>query len=304
MKGRRRMSLRSKTINPLLQYKTCNICKETYPRDDEHFYKYKHKGKKDTFSYNSYCIKCDRIRGGKYREKDKASGRKKERQLKYLSTENGYFRDMWSSVLKSVHGCLFKNFEEFFECWKEQQKLYGNKCPYLGVEMTRIRGKNTQKAGVKSQTTPTNISKDRILSNLPYGKDNLMFVSWKANNEKGNITPFIARKYLEIIEQRSLIKQMVKIDEKKILNEHGEFFDEIKSKKKVMKMLHSVDITAEDKNGNSFFREAMSKLRKSIGPEGMKQFYEVAYSNHKKELQEKEEKRRLIKIKHRKVNET
>ena len=26
-----------------------------------------------------------------------------------------------------------------------------------------------------------------------------MFISWKANNEKGNITPYIARKYLELI---------------------------------------------------------------------------------------------------------
>jgi hypothetical protein len=29
-----------------------------------------------------------------------------------------------------------------------------------------------------------------------------MFVSWKVNNEKGNITPKIAKRYLEIVEER------------------------------------------------------------------------------------------------------
>ena len=36
----------------------------------------------------------------------------------------------------------------------------------------------------------------------------------------------------------------------------------------------------------------------------MKQFYEVAYASHKKEKQQKEEARQLIKLKHEKKNET
>ena len=66
----------------------------------------------------------------------------RERQQKYLSTEKGYFKELWQSCRKSTHGCLFRNYEEFFECWEDQKKIYGMKCPYLGIEMTRIKGLN------------------------------------------------------------------------------------------------------------------------------------------------------------------
>ena len=91
------------------------------------------------------------------------------------------------------------------------------KCPYLGIEMTKIKGINTE--GRRRVATNTNISKDRILSNLPYGKDNLMFISWKANNEKGNITPYIARKYLKFVEDSPLLKRLTQIDDRNIENE-------------------------------------------------------------------------------------
>ena len=46
-----------------------------------------------------------------------------------------------------------------------------------------------------------------------------MFVSWKANNEKGNITPFIARKYLEFVDKSPLLKKLTEIDDRNIENE-------------------------------------------------------------------------------------
>jgi hypothetical protein len=49
---------------------------------------------------------------------------------------------LWQSVKNSRHGCDFKNYDEFFNCWEEQQKIYGTKCPYTGIEMTRIKGIN------------------------------------------------------------------------------------------------------------------------------------------------------------------
>jgi hypothetical protein len=33
----------------------------------------------------------------------------------------------------------FKNYEEFYQCWLDQQKIYGRLCPYTGKEMTMIR---------------------------------------------------------------------------------------------------------------------------------------------------------------------
>jgi hypothetical protein len=66
--------------------------------------------------------------------------------------------------------------------------------------MTKIKGINVD--GMTKKRTDTNISKDRILSSKPYSKENIMFVSWKVNNEKGNISPKIARQYLKFVEER------------------------------------------------------------------------------------------------------
>jgi len=296
------MSLRVKFVNSKLEYKTCYKCKKTYPRDEDHFYKMKHPSVKNNYKYYSYCIKCERKRNRAWKKKDSASGNKKLRQIKYLSTERGYFKELWQSTKNSKHGCLFKTFEEFFKCWTDQQKLYGIRCPYLGIEMTKIKGLNIN--GVRRKSTETNISKDRILSNLPYGKDNLMFISWKANNEKGNITPFIARKYLELIDSRPLIKQMMQIDDDKILDKYGDYFNKVKAKAKVIKLVDRVDIHTKDENDNSFFSKELDKLRNSLSKEEMRQFYEVAYATHLKEKQQKEETRQLIKLKHEKKNET
>ena len=131
-----------------------------------------------------------------------------------------------------------------------------------------------------------------------------MFVSWQANNMKGNITPFIARKYLEFVDQRGIIKHMMEIEDNKILKEHGDYFEEVKSKKKVIKLLNHADLHATDEDDKSFFAKELDKLRKSLSKDEMKQFYEVAYASHKKEKQQKEEARQLIKLKHEKKNET
>jgi hypothetical protein len=66
--------------------------------------------------------------------------------------------------------------------------------------MTKIKGIN--KGEIKKKTTETNISKDRILSSRPYSKENIMFVSWKVNSMKGNISPKIAKKYLQFVKER------------------------------------------------------------------------------------------------------
>ena len=60
--------------------------------------------------------------------------------------------------------------------------------------MTRFKG--------RGKSTPTNISKDRILSSLPYSKQNIMFISWAVNNQKGHVSPQIAKKFLEFVKER------------------------------------------------------------------------------------------------------
>lgn len=282
------MSLRVKFVNSKLEYKTCYKCKKTYPRDEDHFYKMKHPSVKNNYKYYSYCIKCERKRNRAWKKKDSASGNKKLRQIKYLSTERGYFKELWQSTKNSKHGCLFKTFEEFFKCWTDQQKLYGIRCPYLGIEMTKIKGLNIN--GVRRKSTETNISKDRILSNLPYGKDNLMFISWKANNEKGNITPYIARKYLNFVNQNSLLKHLSKIDKNNLVGDKDKWFEWIEVKKKLTKAIKEVNPAAKDVDGQSFLGKELVKLRESIGREAMNDLIRVSWDSAiQKKLKEENE---------------
>ena len=282
------MSLRVKFVNSKLEYKTCYKCKKTYPRDEDHFYKMKHPSVKNNYKYYSYCIKCERKRNRAWKKKDSASGNKKLRQIKYLSTERGYFKELWQSTKNSKHGCLFKTFEEFFKCWTDQQKLYGIRCPYLGIEMTKIKGLNIN--GVRRKSTETNISKDRILSNLPYGKDNLMFISWKANNEKGNITPYIARKYLNFVNQSSLLKHLSKIDRNNLVGDKDKWFEWIEVKKKLTKVIKEINPAAKDVDGQSFLGKELVKLRESIGREAMNDLIRVSWDSAiQKKLKEENE---------------
>ena len=282
------MSLRVKFVNSKLEFKTCYKCKKTYPRDEDHFYKMKHPSVKNNYKYYSYCIKCERKRNRAWKKKDSASGNKKLRQIKYLSTERGYFKELWQSTKNSKHGCLFKTFEEFFKCWTDQQKLYGIRCPYLGIEMTKIKGVNVE--GKRRVATDTNISKDRILSNLPYGKDNLMFISWKANNEKGNITPYIARKYLNFVNQSSLLKHLSKIDRDNLVGDKDKWFEWIEVKKKLTKAIKEINPAAKDVDGQSFLGKELVKLRESIGRDAMEDLIRVTWDSAiQKKLKEENE---------------
>ena len=197
-KGLDTMSLRKMYVNSLLLEKTCRKCKKTFPRNKEYFYPRKEiNGTRD--GYEATCIACENKRTFEWKEKNKDSKRKAD--FIYKNSENGYFKEMWQGVKKSIHGCEFKSYDEFYDCWVEQQKTYGRKCPYLNIEMTRKRGVQ-HFYGKKSKTCPTNISKDRIDSTKPYSKKNLMFVSWKANAMKNNISPLVAKRFIGFYKER------------------------------------------------------------------------------------------------------
>ena len=192
------VSLRKKFVNSSLTNKTCVKCNKTYPRTPEFFYVRKHRSMEKAFNYSSFCINCEGERSLKWKRENKE--KKHDSNVKYLNTERGYFKELWQSVKKSTHGSEFKDYDEFFNCWKEQEKIYGMKCPYTGIEMTRIKGIN--KNGIRRKSTGTNISKDRILSSRPYSKQNIMFVCWDINNSKGDINPKIAKQYLNFVKER------------------------------------------------------------------------------------------------------
>ena len=137
----------------------------------------------------------------KYREDNKeiiSIGRKK-----YLNTERGFMVKLWNSVKTSSMRYKrineFKNFDEFHNHWLEQRARYGMKCPATGVEMTTTSGAN--KPG-EHKRIMTNISTDRILSTGDYSPENLIFTTWEYNNAKNNITPNMARAFLNIVNER------------------------------------------------------------------------------------------------------
>ena len=197
------MSLRKKFVNSSLANKTCAKCNDTYPRTEEYFYRVNHRTRKGSFNYDSYCITCRLKIGKEAKKKNKA--KKVAYDLKYSQTERGYFISLFNSVKRSVKGNLFKDFDEFMDCWYKQREEYGEYCPYYPhIKMTRIKG--------KKKPTGTNISVDRLVNTLPYDKNNVMFISWKANDEKGEVSPYLAEKMLKFIENKKILKIFVDID--------------------------------------------------------------------------------------------
>ena len=117
---------------------------------------------------------------------------------KRLNSERGFMRSLWNMVRHSGKHNSFKNFDDFYNHWLEQKKIYGMKCPATGIEMTT---KRLNKKG-EFKRCETNISKDRILSSMGYSHQNLIFTTWKYNNSKNNFTPKMAQAFLKIVKER------------------------------------------------------------------------------------------------------
>lgn len=183
--------------------KTCTRCGKTYPRTQEYFYAKKHNSNMNAVEYYTACITCSNERSKKWKDKNKEQRRLAD--IAYKETEEGFFKEMYSGITRSKAGNQFKSYEEFFGCWEEQQKKYGLNCPYFPwIQMTRIKG--------KKRATPTNISKDRILSSMPYGPKNIMFISWKANNMKGDVTPYLASRYLDFVNENEYSRKVTEFE--------------------------------------------------------------------------------------------
>ena len=125
--------------------------------------------------------------------------RYEETTKKRRNTEMGYLKTLWQSVKDSGKHNSFKDFDDFYNHWLEQKKIFGMKCPATGIEMTTNAVFNEKG---KYKRCETNISRDRILSSMGYSQQNLIFTSWKYNRAKGNITPKMAQAFLKIVKER------------------------------------------------------------------------------------------------------
>ena len=91
---------------------------------------------------------------------------------KSKSTEKGALVSMWGHMKQSEHKVEMTK-EQFVNAWKDQKKKYGLKCPYTGQTMTF------------ESCDPNIISPDRRRRLEGYKVNNIVFVPWKVNHEKG-----------------------------------------------------------------------------------------------------------------------
>ena len=185
-------TLRKKFVNSNLVDKTCRICKKTYPRTEQFFYLYK------KYHYESYCITCRLKKGNEWIRKNK--DRKRIVGNIYNQSERGYLVNIFNSMRKSCHyvESEFPDKESLIQHWEEQKAISGWICPATGKTMTTTM---LTKEGNFAKN-PTNISKDRILCFEHYTKKNLMFTTWKYNNDKNATTPKMAKAILRITKER------------------------------------------------------------------------------------------------------
>jgi len=122
-----------------------------------------------------------------------------ETAKKRRNSEKGYVAVLWQSIKAGNKHNSFRDFNDFYNHWLEQKKIYGMKCPATGVEMT-MKVLFNEKG--KFERCGTNISKDRILNHMGYSHQNVIFTCWNYNKAKGNFTTKMAKAYLRIVKER------------------------------------------------------------------------------------------------------
>ena len=132
-----------------------------------------------------------------WRKKNKE--RYEESAKKRLNSEKGFFAKMWNDIKQQERSNSFRDFDDFYNHWLEQKKIYGMQCPATGVEMT-TKALFNEKG--KFKRYGTNISRDRILNSMGYSHQNLIFTSWNYNRAKSNFTPEMAKAFLKIVKER------------------------------------------------------------------------------------------------------
>ena len=120
-----------------------------------------------------------------------------ETAKKHRNSEKGFLQALWQDIKRKSHS--FKDFDDFYNHWLQQKKIYGMTCPATGVEMT-MKALFNEKG--KRHRCGTNLSKDRILSSREYNHQNLIFTCWDYNKAKNAMTPKMAKTYLKIVKER------------------------------------------------------------------------------------------------------
>lgn len=167
--------------------KRCTVCKKVLKLSCFH----KKRSSRD--GYRSSCKTCNR-----------------KTAVLYFNTERGYLTNIYNSIKQKVNKARYNNFseeqkdkyrchmtkEEFFKLFEEHKKIYGYTCALTGEP---IFHKTTDH---KNSTKSNSISVDRLDPKIGYTKENIIFVSTKANNLKNAVTKELCIAILKEYEKR------------------------------------------------------------------------------------------------------
>jgi len=175
--------------------KKCTSC--SFKTEEPKKYFCKNLNAKDGFNYQ--CKEC------KQKTKDI-----------YASTEYGFMMIMFDSLNRKIKSKRYKNLSEkeknkyqcyitrkkFFELWEKHKKKFGYYCQLTGIQMICKRSKGKKGAGFLGYHNA--VSVDRLNPDIGYNEENIIFVTNKANKDKGAVTKEMCKKILEIYNERNL----------------------------------------------------------------------------------------------------
>ena len=175
----------------------CHTCKKTFPLTSKFFY-----SRSSRPSYHKgYQIQC------------KSCVTKIAR--KYKCKEHGYMIQLSHGVLGRQKLTNYQGTtriyrplqheldtrEKVLKHWEEYKQKYGYTCFYTGIKMTHI---NLVQSSTNKKQISTNISIDRIDSDIGYTKQNTVFCSWGFNKKKGAITVNMCETILKKAKERGI----------------------------------------------------------------------------------------------------
>ena len=148
--------------------------------------------------------------------KIKNKERMEKHNWNYANSEHGYLMGLWHVLNRGNRQAKNPDYEYasprlksptnltrdlFFKlAYDYKEKMGGWLSGYSGKPMTMDRSLGI--SGPKREIHYDNVSIDRLDNEKPYTYENIIFCTWKENNEKGAMPIKLMRRVLEIIEER------------------------------------------------------------------------------------------------------
>ena len=209
------------------EFKTCNLCKESFPKTEEYFHY-------NQGYFNSYCKPCQTKRSSKWKNENKE--KYNQSVAKFMSNEGpyirynvrrpfkpsamypkpnkaGYVRPGWvpEITIKEIYAELLLHIQLMKDKFPGTD---GRICRYCEKPWTYIRHNSNS-----GKVIWTNFSMDRFNAKETYKKGNIVFCCAGCNSIKGNSKEKHWKKFLEVAEE--LKKQNECLEIPKIWRDDG-----------------------------------------------------------------------------------